>query len=119
MSYNVSGVETLVCEATIAAGDVIRLRDWCGYLPEDCFLHDIKREAASLGGGDSRIAIKEFAWTGECSGNSWDFLRDTVAQCIRGRIEAIVTWEGGDSVSGLRIVDGVMTEPRVIRTLEP
>jgi hypothetical protein len=50
-----------------------------------------------------------------------DLRGDLPCDCpaIRGQIEAILIWERGDSFSGLRIVDGVMSEPAVLMLLAP
>lgn len=61
-----------------------------------------------------RIKLKNLSWYGEGSGRAYEdhFIKD-VAPLIHGRVDAIFTWEGGDSVTGLRIKDGVATECKV------
>lgn len=64
------------------------------------------------------INPEKFWWSGECSGSAWtDFFIPRVAPKIMGTLEAVVTWEDGDSHTGLRIVDGKVTEPEVIMVL--
>lgn len=115
MGYNVDHIEVLKCEgARIKAKDAKRLAK-SGDLPECHFLEEIGAPDA-----DGYIAINpdKFWWSGEGSGHAWtDFFIPKVAPKIMGTLEAVVTWEGGDSHSGLRIVDGKVTEPEVIMAL--
>lgn len=63
-----------------------------------------------------RIPLESFWWHGEGSGHSYDFLKDVVCPKIHGRVEAIFTWEGGDSF-GVIVKDGTVTECRVEQKL--
>lgn len=114
MSYNIDHIKVLKCKAWMSSADAkacMRLAD----LPECSFLEEMKRTDSK---GRRFIDPKKFWWTGESSGNTWEptFLA-VIAQKIHGELEAIIFWEGGDTVSGLRIVDGVVTEHEVIMTL--
>ncbi len=73
-----------------------------------------RKEARRVG-----VCPERFWWSGEWSGNSWNevFIKK-VAPKILGTLEAVVTWEGGDSHSGLRIRNGKVTEPDVVMTLK-
>jgi len=118
MSYNIDTVHLLEpCDARIKHSDVEalleRLED---DLPEGCFLHDL---AEAGPGEDGMVEIVDLDWTGEGSGNSFRGHFSEVAALVVGRLEAILVWEGGDSTTGLRIVDGKMTTPEVIQTLAP
>lgn len=66
-----------------------------------------------------RIQIKCFDWHGEGSSSCYNFLLETVAPKIHGSIDAVLTWEGGDFLSGLRIRDGVVEVCDVVQTLVP
>lgn len=117
MSYNVDSFKVLRCDAWMLAADVAELlAKYEGDLPSNCFLYDVANRGPDE---DGRMAIRadKFRWTGVWSGNSWPVLIEHVAPKIHGTIEAVVTWAGGDSFGGLRIVDGKVTEPEVIQTL--
>ena len=62
--------------------------------------------------------VQEIEFRGEGSGHNYKekmlpFLADST-----GILESWIVWEGGDSFSGLRIVDGKVTEPEIIIWLE-
>jgi len=50
---------------------------------------------------------------------AYNDLLPKLAPFIHGRVEAILTWEGGDSHSGFTIEDGEFTECDVQMTLVP
>lgn len=49
----------------------------------------------------------------------WSAFDDVMAFYERtfGMAEIVLIWEAGDSISGLRVVDGVVSEPEVVMTL--
>jgi hypothetical protein len=115
MSYNISHCETLKCDAWISSEDVEEiLKHEDEWLPEMNFMQDVKPFQVAKAG---KYVIKEFEWCGTCSGYFWDKLLLNIAPKIHGTIEAVVTWEGGDSVSGLRIKDGKVSQPKVVVSL--
>jgi hypothetical protein len=63
-------------------------------------------------GDDQDIALKNLSWGGEWSGHSYELLKDLLRRTL-GEADVIYTWEGGDSFSGLRVRDGVVTEHEV------
>lgn len=137
MSYNIDSTDTIYSDAWMYEDDRIRLGEqWeeLGLsLPESSFLNDDKYtmqrcwgpievdgEPLPFGmGGRAKRHLKHFLWNGEGSGSGFHESLADVAKYIHGRIDAIATWEGGDSFSGIRIVDGKFTEPKVIQYLEP
>lgn len=62
------------------------------------------------------IPLEDLSWSGTWSGHSYDLLKDLLSRTL-GAADVIYTWEGGDSFSGLRVRDGVVTDHEVIRTL--
>ena len=51
------------------------------------------------------------SWSGDFSGASYeDVLIKKVLPCTKGKIECVMSWEGGDSFTGLQVIDGVVTE---------
>jgi len=118
MSYNIDSTTVLKCDAWMFASDVARmLAEHEGNLPGSCFLFEMADKSPDAEG---RIPVDpRFWWSSEWSGNSYhNVLLPLVAPTIRGTVEVIFTWEGGDSHSGFRIVDGIVTEPKVKMTLE-
>lgn len=124
VSYNVTDVTPLVLDARMTAEDIATFYDELeDDLPEGNFLESIideARAAIAAGEPDREIALKNFWWYGDWSGRSLDdVLISTIAPEIRGKVEAIVTWEGGDSVDGILIEDGraarCKIERRVVR----
>ena len=116
MSYNIDTVNIISTTGWIRHADVIDLlARFDDELPEGCFLRDLCDEDDA--DEDGRHTIDAMDWSGSGSGRRFKDVFPEVAKAIMGRVEAILVWEGGDSITGLRIVDGVMTEPAVIQTL--
>lgn len=51
-------------------------------------------------------------WQGEGSGSSFDALKDVLSS-FDGEADLVLTWEGGDSHTGLRLRNHVVTEHEV------
>jgi hypothetical protein len=124
MSYNIDHVGTPVLDAWLLAKDVVTLHQECGGdLPKSSFLEEMVEEAETAvfnNEGDKRIALPNFWWSDESSGNTYhQTLLLKVAPKIMGHVEVIFTWEGGDSHSGLIIKDGEVTECDVSQKLVP
>lgn len=115
MSYDITHIEVLKLKAWMHAADVKRLRKECDDLPELCFL---KKDGvippqpglAKLK-NQERYRVKHLWWNGEGAGYTYEetFLKK-IAPCIQGEVQIVIVWESGDSVSGLKIKDGVVTE---------
>lgn len=117
MSYNIDSITWLVFEnVRMKAGDIRQLQQL--ELPEICFLENADIEYA--GPEDEVEILKTFNWwSGEGSGRSWDdIFIQKVAPKLLGSLTGVLTWESGDSHSGFRIVDGVVTEHNVKFVLE-
>lgn len=115
MSYNIDHVECLVLDARMRAVDIVDLyNDFEGDLAEGNFLEEHLAKAEKLAGqglDDELVELKNLWWYGEFSGRSYkDTFIKHIAPKIQGHVEAVVTWEGGDSHSGFAIDDGVVTE---------
>lgn len=106
--------------------------------PEGCFLEnllpaanpaiplekmtpvELRRHADAMAKAtEGTVAIGNLDWYGEGSGHTFNYFKGTVAPLIMGRIEAVFIWEGGDSISGLIIDDGKITECDVSYKLSP
>lgn len=57
-----------------------------------------------------------FWWNGEGSGRSYPLLKEVLAS-FNGEADLVLTWEGGDSFSGLRLRDHKVTEHEVVMSL--
>lgn len=56
-------------------------------------------------------------WRGEGSGSYYDTFKDILSQ-MDGEAELVLIWEGGDSIGGLRIRNGEVTEHEVLFSLK-
>lgn len=118
MSYNIDSVRLLSGSGQIRAADVLRLCKELN-LPEVNLLDELKA-AAKNAAPETLLPIRQWWWSGEFSGMSYNEgeLRK-LARCVVGSVDLLLTWEGGDSVLGIRISDGQLTECDVRMVLEP
>ena len=126
MSYNITHIEELKLKAWMHAADVKRLRkQFKDQLPEVCFLLKDGGCSPPRPGlvklkDQERYRLKHLWWSGEGTGHSYyDIFLEHVAPCIQGEVQIAITWEGGDSLSGLKIKDGVVTKCDVKHKLVP
>lgn len=112
MGYRVTHSEYLTGSLRISLARVQMLREkYLGELPEVCFLKD--QEAFKSDGH----TIKYFWWYGECSGDM-----DILLDCLRytfGTADLLLVWEGGDSITGIRVEEGDAKEMKARIVLEP
>ena len=119
MSYNIDNIDVVALNASITLEDLETISKTLKGWPESNFVDEHLEEVKSgaLQAVDGRVVLDSFSWSGEGSGRAYhDHMRNIAAK-ICGTIEAVLFWEGGDSVTGLRITGGVMTEPKVSITL--
>jgi hypothetical protein len=106
MSYNVSHIDVVKSDLRIPAKNwrkALRLE-----MPELNPFDDAREDDAPNADGEYPVA---FSWSGECSGTCWhNGTLNKFAKLTVGMVEAIVHWEGGDAVSGLRIENGEARE---------
>lgn len=112
MSYNIDSVDTIVLEAFIKASDILLIlkEDCC---PESNFVDDLSDaayEAIEEKDYERLIPLESFNWCHTRSGNSYEYLQNTIIPKIVGKIEAIFIWEGGESICGLAVKDGEFVE---------
>ena len=77
--------------------------------PEDNFIEDLDTECVA-------DQVVDPVWYGEFSGSTFPYFLDVLTYTY-GSIEIIVTWEGGEDVQGIRVVEGVVTQHKVERKL--
>lgn len=123
MSYNIDDVTCPVLNAEMKAIDIVRLykkeRD---NLPECNFLEEHYNEAEELltiSETQAKIRLRNLWWYGEGSGWAYKILIKKVLPLVSGEVEVILTWEGGDGVSGIMVKDGKVTECDVEQKLVP
>ena len=122
MSYNITNIDTLYINATMAWEDLRGLiKNHRDSIPEICFLEDLYEVAELLETPpqeDEKIKITKISWSAMFSGNTWKFFQQTVAPLIKGEVQGIATWEGGDSIEGFGIKDGKFYSCNVIQRLD-
>jgi len=107
MSYNISTIEyigpgRLTITATDLGRAMIELR---GKAPEGSFIDDtMKLRVLS----SDVLEVTRVDWCGE-GANKVEELRAALSH-TQGLADLLIIWEGGDSISGLRVKDGEVTE---------
>ena len=117
MSYNIDHVEAYVLDAWMTAKNVVSLyKKLEGELAECNFLEEMVGEATQAlidGEPEKRIKLPNIWWYGSYSGTSFETFEKKIAPKIMGEVEAVCTWEGGDSTTAFVINDGVYSEADV------
>jgi hypothetical protein len=95
----------------LALGETSKLME----APEDSFLnpHWPKQDCDDVRG---ILFVNRMPWRCEGSGNSWDLFKQLLPHFL-GSADLIVTWEGGNGCSGLRLLNGKVTEHEVVMAL--
>jgi hypothetical protein len=119
MSYNVTKVECLALDAKIHFRTLRRLlnrvemHEGDGKAPPENFL---AAHANVEPDADGFITLKNLRWTGEWSGHALELFESILTE-IDGTAEIVLTWEGGDCVTGYRVRDGLVEGCDVVRAL--
>lgn len=136
MSYNIDSVTILSSsELRILRIEVARLReDLKGNLPECHFLDEIvdvwtcscAKQTQTMSANfcsncgamlsDKEVTLDGLQWCGSGSGHTFEEFK-TALRSVRGRADLLLVWEGGDSMTGLRVEDGRVTEHDVLVSL--
>lgn len=106
MSYNIDSIDYISGELYMSQA-ARRSAEAAFDLPEICFLNESDGDDCFRGD-----AIEKLWWSGSGSGRTFKHLKKVLAQTT-GSADLLLTWEGGDSHTGLRVVDGVVTEHEV------
>ncbi len=117
MSYNIDNVDATLTDAKILFKTLKSLVKKHEYdLPESNFLEDhLEKEPDSEG----YITLEDVTWCYTGSGRSYNILTEKILPKTKGKMELILTWEGGESTSGLLVEDGKVTECNVKMVLVP
>ncbi len=62
---------------------------------------------------DGMLTVTEFEMYGEGSGTFKSWILDEALKQSKGELEAVLVWEGGDSITRLKVKDGVLEEGNV------
>lgn len=117
MSYNIDSQEIVRGSLEI---DPVKARAWHAKHKDDvpeCSFVDPHFECYP--GTDDIAPFTKPWWYGEGSGNTEELYQQALAELTKGDADIVLTWEGGDSFTGLRVKNGVVTEMGVKFTLVP
>ncbi len=106
MSYNIDSIDYIRGKLYMSRA-ARRSAEAAFDLPEICFLNESDGDVCFDGD-----AIDKLWWSGAGSGHAFKTLKQVLAQTT-GNADLLLTWEGGDSHTGLRVVEGVVTEHEV------
>lgn len=112
MSYNVDTIDVVAGELTITKMNLMRAQSAVPQedRPEVCWLDETEVDWRSY-----RTPVR-LTWEGEGSGPTWLAFKRSLL-FTSGQADLVVCWEGGDSYTGLRVNNGLVTEHEVIHTL--
>lgn len=108
MSYNIDNIDvtgTLICTQE---GKDEFLKD-CPEGFEECSFKKVKDLP-----GFFKVIVSD--WIHDGSGYGYDRLKECL-KLTTGEADLILIWEGGDTVGGLRVKNGKVTEHKVIQAL--
>ena len=110
MSYNITGIKyigpgKLLMTATDLGRAMIELR---GKTPSRCFIEDTNSLSPI---SPDVLQIEKVEWCGEGANNTEDLF--AALSHTQGMADLLLIWEGGDSMTGLRINDGEVTAHNV------
>jgi hypothetical protein len=110
LSYNIDTHVLVSGNLTLTGAQIRAFLEEGDRLPEDCHLLDFDAEDLD----PEKTYDFEPSWRASGSGWSYeDVLLKKVLPATRGSADIIYTWEGGDSFTGIRVVDGVVTRHEV------
>ncbi len=117
MSYNIDSTEYLKGKLFITR-KVARMaqEEYVDDLPESNLLDGLKLDSKLP--DDDVLEIKSPWWSGTGSGHSYDEVLPAILALTTGTADIMFTWEGGDSVTGLRVVEGKVSKKKVKQSLE-
>jgi len=117
MSYNVGSIDYLSGQLEIKEFDRKKFARGRDRLPEGNFIEEMG-EVKEFFAPELWRPIDRLSWYSEGSGHAFqDVLIKKILPLTRGSADFSVVWENGDTITGLRVVDGKVTEHEVIMTL--
>lgn len=111
MSYNIDTVDyigegRLTIDSKIGLAFAKKHQD---RLPESHLFEDLEDD-------EGTVVIENPRWCSEGSGYRFDLFKAALA-LTKGEADLVLVWEGGDSTTGLRVVNGEVTEKKVKHVL--
>lgn len=114
MSYNVDSIDIINHSADFGISQ-FALEEFFDGEKEDYLCEMFPEDAGDIA---DDIASGNFPYSGESSGHNFETFKRLLAR-FTGSADMVVCWEGGDAHTGLRVRNGVVTEPVVIFALAP
>jgi hypothetical protein len=113
MSYNITAIDILKSEGlaiprTLWRALALPTNGTTVDAPENSFLNPSWPQSADVEDVRGILFVKRLPWCGECSGMYWELFKELLAQFL-GSADLVVTWEGGDSRTGVRLLNGKVT----------
>jgi hypothetical protein len=115
MSYNIDKWKTKRLDNLTIPLDAFFKHPRTDWHPKQCWhgTEDFKLES---GGGqeikgtlkDGHLTVTEIDMTGEGSGTFYNWILQPALEASKGTLEAVLVWEGGDSINRLIVEDGVV-----------
>jgi hypothetical protein len=62
---------------------------------------------------DGILTVTDFEMTGEGSGTFYHWILEPALKESKGTLEAVLVWEGGDSINKLKVKDGKVTSEEI------
>lgn len=62
---------------------------------------------------DGMLTVTEFNMSGEGSGTFYNWILEPALKESKGVLEAVLVWEGGDSISRLKVKDGAVESEEI------
>jgi hypothetical protein len=120
MSYNIDNIDIVsmdgFCITRSALQDLAeKLSGEDVHPPEGNFI-DGFLEGSGCENVRGMLFAERIDWTGEGSGHTFDEFKECL-KSFNGTADMVLTWEGGDSHSGLRVRNGKVTEHEIVMAL--
>lgn len=112
MSYNIDSIDYIGDDRLAISGEQfarLALNVPRKDRPAGDFISDLKEDEPSQ-------VLHRISWQGECSGYTFHLFIHALS-LTTGKAELVICWEGVDSYTGLRIVDGKVTKHKIVMRL--
>jgi hypothetical protein len=117
MSMNIDSIEIISSNAfCITRPQLDELGDLYGDSCPEVSILDVDWPQRACEEHRGMLFVKSLCWSGEGSGYTFDSFKAALAKFF-GRADIIVVWEGGNGHTGLRLLNGKVTEHEVVMAL--
>jgi hypothetical protein len=121
MSYNISSQKVKKLEnfkiPIASLYDKCKRDDWKPKQPE---IKNVETNLVSIEFGceqhitgilkEGILSVTEFDFTGEGSGVAMDYVLENALKDSSGLLQAILVWEGGDTIESFKVENGIITQ---------